>query len=109
VLLDCGDELDGEGLGWTLLRLLLLPLIWVALGGRLGGALLPLPITLVFVEEGLDCLLPRSELRGDVHQFVGLGQGLATQFADQIPIGGPDEECPNDVGVGDVGELSALF
>jgi hypothetical protein len=40
------------------------------------GALLPLPVTLVFVEEGFDRLLPRSELHGDVHQFVGLGRGL---------------------------------
>jgi hypothetical protein len=71
------------------------------------GVLLPLPVTLVFVEEGFDRLLPQSKLHGDVHQFVGLGRGLATQLANQIPTGGPDEECPNDVGVGDVGELGA--
>jgi hypothetical protein len=91
------------------LRLLLHALLRVAFGGRLGGALLPLPVTLVLVEEGLDRLLARSELRGDVHQLVGLGRGLATQLADQILIGGPGEECFKDIGVGDVGELGALF
>jgi hypothetical protein len=108
--LGCGDKLDGEGLRWALLYLLLLlTLLRVALGGRLGGALLLLPIALVLVEEGFDLLLPRSELCGNVHQFVGLGQGLATQLADQVPTGGSSKECLNDVGVGDVGELSALL
>jgi hypothetical protein len=54
------DKLGGEGLVWTLLCLLLLALLWVALGGRLG-------LALVLVEEGLNRLLSRSELHGDVH------------------------------------------
>jgi hypothetical protein len=41
--------------------------------------------------------------------LVGLSWGLATQLADQVPAGGPGEECPYDVGVGDVGALSVLF
>jgi hypothetical protein len=108
-LLCCGDELGGEGLGWALLRLLFLALLGVVLGGRLRGDLLSLPVPLVLVEDGLNHFLPQSKLRGDVHQFIGLGQGLATQLADQIPIGGPSEECSNEVGVDDVGELGALF
>jgi hypothetical protein len=77
-LLHCGDKLGGEGLELALLRLLLIVLLGVTLGGRLGGALLSLPVPLVLVEEGLDRLLPRSELCGDVHQFIGLRRGLAT-------------------------------
>jgi hypothetical protein len=36
VFLDRDDMLSGKGLGRALLRLLLLALLWVALGGRLG-------------------------------------------------------------------------
>jgi hypothetical protein len=86
-----------------------LPFLRVALGGCLGGALLPLPIALIFVEEGLDHLLPRSKLYADVHQFIGFGWGFVTQLANQVPIGGSSKECPNDVGVDDVRELDALL
>jgi hypothetical protein len=82
VLLGCGDELSGEGLRRTLPCLLLLTLLREAWGGHLEGVLLPLPVTLVFVEEGFDRILPQSELHGDVHQFIGLGRGLVTQLAD---------------------------
>jgi hypothetical protein len=73
------------------------------------GAFLSLIVPLVLVEEGLDRLLPQSKLHGDVHQLIGLGRGLATQLADQVPTSGPGEECPNDVGVSDIRELSVLF
>jgi hypothetical protein len=107
--LGSGKKLGGEGLVWTLLCLLLLALLWVALAGRLRGALLPLPIALVLVEEGLNCLMTQSKLRGNVHQFISLGQGLATQLADQVPTGGTSKECPDDVGVSDIVELGALL
>jgi hypothetical protein len=54
-----------------------------------------LPAALVFVEECLDCLMPRRELRGDIHQLVGLGWGLATQLATQFLTGGSSKECPD--------------
>jgi hypothetical protein len=57
-LLHSGDELGDEGLGRALLRLLLLALLRVALGGRLRGALLSLPTPLVLVEKSLNRLLP---------------------------------------------------
>jgi hypothetical protein len=88
---------------------LLVVFLGVLLGGYLGGILLPLPIGLVLVEDGLDGLLSRSELGGDVHQFTCLGGCLATQQADQVTVGGTDEECSDDVRVGDVGELGALL
>jgi hypothetical protein len=101
--LGCIEKLDSEGLERALLSLLLLSLFLVALGGCLRGALLMLLVALVIVEEGFDCLLPQGELRGDVHQFVGLGRGLATQLADQVLTGGSSKECLNNVGVSDIG------
>ena len=52
-----GDKIRGEGLALALLHLLLLTLPGVALGGRLGGILLSLPVALVLMEDGLDSLL----------------------------------------------------
>jgi hypothetical protein len=72
------DKLDGEGLVWTLLCLLLLALLWVTLGRRLEDVFLSLPAALVPVEEGLDCLLTRSKLCGNVHQFIGFGRGRSS-------------------------------
>jgi hypothetical protein len=94
---------------WTLLRLLLLALLRVVLGGCLGCILLLLPAARVAVEEGLDCLLAQSNLRGDVHQFICFAWGLAAQLANQISAGGARKECTNDVGISDVGELDALL
>jgi hypothetical protein len=51
------DKIYGEGLTMALLCLLLLALLRVALGGRLRGILLSLPVTVILVEEGLDSLL----------------------------------------------------
>jgi hypothetical protein len=60
------------------LRLLLGLLLRATLGGRLGGVFLRLPLRLlVFPEDGLDRLLTRGELGGDVHQFARLGGSLA--------------------------------
>jgi hypothetical protein len=85
-LLRSGDELGGEGLERALLRFLLFAFLRIALGGRLGGAILSLSVPLVLVEEDHDC--------PSIHWPT---------------TGGPGEECPNDVGVGDIGELGALF
>jgi hypothetical protein len=64
---------------------------------------------LVLPEDGLDRLLTRGELGGDVHQLVRLGGSLATQFAHQVAASGAGEERPDDIGVGDVGQLGVLL
>jgi hypothetical protein len=64
---------------------------------------------LVLPEDGFDRLLTKGELGGDVHQFARLGWSLAPQLAHQVPARGAGEECPDDVRVGDVGQLGALL
>ena len=64
---------------------------------------------LVLPEDGFDRLLTRGELGGYVHQFARLGGSLASQFAHQVPASGAGEESPDDVQVGDVGQLGALL
>jgi hypothetical protein len=64
---------------------------------------------LVLPEDGLDRLLTRGELGGDVHQLARLGGSLAAQFAHQVAASGAGEECPDDIRVGDVGQLGALL
>lgn len=77
-----GDKIGLEGFVLPLWRLILLILLGVALDGHLGGILLSLPIAFVLGENGLDGLLPLSELGGDIHQLACLCEGLATQLAD---------------------------
>jgi hypothetical protein len=92
------------------LRLLLGLLLRAALGGRLGDVLLLASLRLlVLTEDGFDRLLSRGELGGDVHQLARLGGSLATQLAHQIAASGAGEERPDDIRVGDVGQLSALL
>jgi hypothetical protein len=92
------------------LRLLLGRLLRAALGGRLGGVFLLASLRLlVLPEDGLDRLLTRGELGGDVHQLARLGGSLAAQFAHQVTASGASEECPDDIRVGDVGQLGALL
>jgi hypothetical protein len=91
------------------LRLLPGLLLRAKLDGRLGDVfLLPSLRLLVLPEDGFDRLLIRGELGFYVHQLTRLGGSLASQFAHQIPASGAGEECPNDVRVGDVGQLGAL-
>jgi hypothetical protein len=47
---------------FALWRLLFFVFLGVALGGHVGDVLLPLPTALVFVEDGLDGLLPKVNL-----------------------------------------------
>ena len=92
------------------LRLLFRLLLCATLGGRLGDVFLLASLRLlVLPEDGFDRLLTRGELGGDVHQFACLGGSLAPQFAHQVSAYGASEECPNDVQVGDVGQLGALL
>jgi hypothetical protein len=52
---------------------------------------------LVLPEDGLNRLLARGELGGDVHQLARPGGGLATQLAHQVTAGGAGEERANDI------------
>jgi hypothetical protein len=92
------------------LQLILGLLLCAALGGRLGDVFLLASLRLlVLPEDGLDRLLTRGKLGGNVHQLALLGGSLATQFAHQVAASGAGEECPYDVRVGDVGQLGALL
>jgi hypothetical protein len=108
-VLDSSDEIRISGVALRL-RLLLGLLLRVALGGRLGDVFLLASLRLlVLSEDGFDRLLTRGELGGDVHQLARLGGSLATQFAHQVAASGADEERPDDIRVGDVGQLGALL
>jgi hypothetical protein len=92
------------------LRLLLGLLLRATLGGRLGGVFLLSSLRLLLLpKDGFDRLLTRGELGGYVHQFARLGGSLAPQFAHQVSARGAGEECPDDVRVGNVGQLGALL
>jgi hypothetical protein len=92
------------------LWLLLAFLLRVALGGRLGDVFLLASLRLlVLLEDGLDCLLTRGKLGGNVHQLACPGGSLATQFAHQVAASGSGEERADDIRVGDVGKLGALL
>jgi hypothetical protein len=108
-VLDSGDKICVGGVALCL-RLLLGLLLRAALGGLLGDVFLLASLRLlVLLEDGLDHLLTRGKLGGDVHQLARLGGGLAAQFAHQIAASGAGEECPDDIRVGDVGQLDALL
>ena len=49
---------------------------------------------LVLPEDGLNRLLARGELGGDVHQLARPGGGLVTQLAHQVAAGGAGENAP---------------
>jgi hypothetical protein len=92
------------------LRLLLGLLLRAMWGRRLEDVfLLAFLRLLVLPEDGLDRLLTRGELGGDVHQLARLGGSLATQFAHQVAASGAGEERPDDIRVSDVGQLGALL
>jgi hypothetical protein len=76
-----GDKVCVGGVAFRL-RLLLALLLGAALSGRLGDFFRLAPLRLlVLPEDGLDRLLARGELGGDVHQLACPGGGLATQLA----------------------------
>jgi hypothetical protein len=108
-LLGSGDKICVGGVALCL-RLLLGLLLRAALGGRLRDVfLLASLMLLVLPEDGLDCLLTRGELGGDVHQLARPGGSLATQFAHQVVASGASEERADDIRVGDVEQLGALI
>jgi hypothetical protein len=68
-----------------------------------------LPLVLVATKDGTNCLLAGSEVGDNIHQTIGSDGSAAAQLSDQLFAGGTREEGHDDVGVGDVGELGALF
>jgi hypothetical protein len=104
------NEIRVKGVVFPLRLLLLGLLLRATLDGRLGGVFLRSSLRLlVLPEDGFNRLLTRGELGGDFHQFACLGGSLASQFAHQVSAHGADEKCPDDVRVGDVGQLGALL
>jgi hypothetical protein len=102
VLGDC-DKICVGGVAFRL-QLLLGLLLCAALGGRLGDVfLLASQRLLVHPEDGLNRLLTRGELGGDIHQLARPGGSLVTQLAHQVAASGASEERADDVRVSDVG------
>jgi hypothetical protein len=103
------DKICVSGVAFCL-RLLFHLLLRAALGVRFGDVFLLASLRLlVLSKDGFDRLLTRGKLGGDVHQFARLGGSLATQFAHQVAASGASKECPDDIRVGDVGQLGALL
>jgi hypothetical protein len=108
-VLGSSDEIRVKGVAFRL-RFLLGLLLRATLDERLGGVFLLSSLRLlVLPEDGFNRLLTRGEFGGYVHQFARLGGSLAPQFAHQVSTSGASEECPDDVRVGDVGQLGALL
>jgi hypothetical protein len=73
-------------------------LLCAALGGRLGDVFLLASLRLlVLPEDGLDRLLTRGELGGDIHQLARPGGSLATKLALQVAASGAGEERADDI------------
>jgi hypothetical protein len=68
-----------------------------------------LPLVLVTTKNGTNRLLAGDVVGDDVHQLVGSGGGVAALLLDKPLASGPREESHDDIGVGDVGKLGALF
>jgi hypothetical protein len=108
-VLDRSDEIHIYGVALRS-RLVFSLLLRAPLGGCLRGVCLWLSLRLlVLSEDGFDRLLTRGELRGDVHQFARTGGSLAPQFAHQVSASGVGKESPDDIRVGNVGQLGALL
>jgi hypothetical protein len=92
-----GDKVCVGGVAFPL-RLLLALLLGAALSGRLGDLFRLAPLRLlVLPEDGLDSLLTRGELGGDVHQLARPGGGFVTQLAHQVAASGAGEERADDI------------
>jgi hypothetical protein len=108
LVLSGGDKVRVDGVAFRL-RLLLV-LLGVAPSGRLRDVFrLAALRLLVLPKDGLNRLLVRGELGGDVHRLARPGGGFATQLAHQVAAGGAGEERADDIRVGDVGQLGALL
>jgi hypothetical protein len=97
LVLSGGDKVRVGGVVFRL-RLLLVLLLGATLSGRLGDVFRLAALgLLVLSEDGLNRLLARGELGGDVHQLARPAGGLVTQLAHQVAAGGAGEERVDDV------------
>ena len=95
-MLGGGDKICVGGVAFHLR--LLLALLRAALSRRLGDVFLLASLRLlILLEDGLDRLLTRGELGGDVHQLACPGGSLATQLAHQVATSGAGEERADDI------------
>jgi hypothetical protein len=109
-----GDKVVRWGFLFALLILLLLLLLLLLVPfrapvGARGILVLALSLVLVTAKDGTNRLLTGNEVGDDVHQAVGSDGSVAAQLSDQLFTGGTREEGHDDVRVGDVGKLGALF
>jgi hypothetical protein len=96
-VLSGGDKVCVDGVAFRL-RLLLALLLGAALSGRLRDVFRLAPLRLlVLPEDGLDRLLTRGELGGDVHQLARPGGCLAAQLVHQVAASGTGEERADDI------------
>jgi hypothetical protein len=103
------DVVISRGFMLALLVLLLVVVFSGALVGALGFLVLVLPLVLVTTKDGTNHLLASGIVGDDVHQFIGSGGGVVAQLSDKLFASGSREESHDDVRIGDVGKLSALF
>jgi hypothetical protein len=68
-----------------------------------------LHFVLVTTKDGINRLLAGNEVGDNIHQTVGSDGSATAQLLDQLFAGGTREEGHDDVIVGDVGKLGALF
>jgi hypothetical protein len=68
-----------------------------------------LSLVLVATKDGTNCLLVGGDVGDNIHHTVGGDGSAAAQLSDQLFAGGTKEEGHDDIRVGDVGELGALF
>jgi hypothetical protein len=59
--------------------------------------------------EGQPRVCGRTQNTDNVHQFAHRDGSLAPQFAHQVSASGAGKESPDDIRVGNVGQLGALL
>ena len=93
-------------------RALVLLLLFLLFGGTVGGAfasvLIPPRLAIKAIEDRSDHFFAQGVAGGDVKEFLGGSQTLASHLVNQILIGGPGYERPYNISVGDVRQLVAL-
>jgi hypothetical protein len=103
------DKVICRGSVFALLVLLLPVVPFGAPVGALGFLVLALPFVLVTTKDGTNRLLAGGVVGDDVHQLISGGGGVAAQLSNQLLAGGSREKSHDDVRVGDVRKLGALF
>ena len=81
--------------------------------GPLTGALIivggQLALPSFTTEEGADCFLPCCVVCHYVHQLIDGLRAIPNQFPHQVSTGGTRDKGQDDVVVGDMWQLGALF